>query len=95
MAQRIVTAWGFYLGPALTISLFALPRVLRDYRVRGLLIVGLFCFAGMAMISFFVPHYAAPVATIIIALVLQGMRHIRTLRWNGKRVGLFLVRTLL
>jgi len=95
MAQRIVTAWGFYLGPALTIPLFAFPWVLRDHRVRELLIVVLVCFAGMAVISFFVPHYAAPVVAIIIALVLQGMRHIRTLRWHGKRVGLFLVRALI
>jgi hypothetical protein len=59
-----------------------------------LLIAGLVCFAGIALVSFFVPHYAAPAVGIILAVILEGMRHLRTLGWNGKREGLFLVRAV-
>jgi hypothetical protein len=95
MAQRIMTAWGFYVGPALTIPLFALPWTLGDKRIRLLSIVGVICLSGIALVSFFVPHYAAPLAAVIIAFILQGMRHIRTLRWNDKPAGLFLERALI
>jgi len=93
-AERVLTTWGFYIGPALTIPLIAIPWTLRDRRIRWLVISGTVCFAGITLLSFFIPHYAAPMAAVILAIVLQGMRHVRTWQWNGKRVGLFLVRTL-
>jgi hypothetical protein len=92
--MRLATMWGFYIGPALTIPLFAIPCMLRDRRIRWLLISGVVCFAGIALVSFFIPHYAAPMAAVMLAIVMQGMRHVRTWRWSSRPVGLFLVRTL-
>jgi hypothetical protein len=93
-AERLLTTCGFYIGPALTIPLIAIPWTLRDRRIRWLVISGVVCFAGIALVSFFIPHYAAPMAAVILAIVLQTMRHVRTWRWNRKPVGLFLVRAL-
>jgi hypothetical protein len=39
-------------------------------------------------------HYAAPITAVIVALLIQGMRHLRVWRWQGKPTGLFLVRAL-
>ena len=39
-AIKFLVIWGFYLGPVLTIPLFALPWTLRDRRIRWLLVAG-------------------------------------------------------
>lgn len=87
--------WLFYVGPALTIPLFFLPWFLRDRRIRWLLIAGAASLAGTELIVFFMAHYAAPIAAGIVALLVQGMRHLRTCRYEGKPTGLFLVRALI
>ena len=50
--------------------------------------------AGMAVVTFFIPHYVAVITGIIIALVLQGMRHLRTWRPEGRPIGMALMRAL-
>jgi hypothetical protein len=86
--------WIFYIGPALTIPLFLLPCVLHDRRIRPLVIAGAVCLTGTGLIVFFMAHYAAPITAVIVAVLLQGMRHLRVWRWEGRPTGLFLVRGL-
>jgi hypothetical protein len=93
-AIKFLVIWGFYLGPVLTIPLFALPWTLRDGRIRWLLIAGVVSMAGTAVVTFFIPHYVAVVTAIIIGLALQGMRHLRVWRPDGRPIGLALVRAL-
>jgi len=50
--------------------------------------------AGLFAEVFFSSHYAAPIACVVYAIVLQGMRHLRVWRWQGRRVGLLLVRMI-
>ena len=38
------------------------------------------------------PHYAAPALGLSVVLLLCSIRYVGTLRWQGKRVGRFLVR---
>src|SRR5207245_9991035 len=82
------------VGPVLTIRLFVLPWVQRDRRIRLLIITGAVSFAGTALVIFFLAHYSAPMAAVILAVILQGMRHLRAWRWEGKPTGLFLVRAV-
>jgi hypothetical protein len=84
--------WVFYLAPVLTFPLFLLPRVLRDRRIRLLLIAGAVGFVGSTLVIFFNIHYVAPIVPVILAVVVQGMRHLRTSRWIGRPAGLFLTR---
>jgi hypothetical protein len=86
--------WIFFIGPAPTIALFALPWVLGDGRIRLLLIVGAVSVFGMSMVIFFLPHYAAPMTAVILAVILQGMRHLRAWRLESMPSGLFLVRAI-
>jgi hypothetical protein len=91
MGTRI---WIFYISPLLTIPLFFLPRVIRDKRIRFLVIAGAAGFASSALVVFFNIHYFAPVTCAVVAVLLQGLRHLRLWKFEGKSAGLFLVRAI-
>jgi hypothetical protein len=95
LVKKILMGWAFYLSPILTIPLALLPRIVQDRRIRLLLIAGatgLFC---SALVIFFNIHYVAPIVPVILAVVVQGMRHLRTWRYEGRPTGLFLVRAII
>ncbi len=85
---------GFYLGPALLAALVMFPRVLRDRRVRLLVVTLGVMVLGFAVEVWTFEHYAAPITGLIYALVIQAMRHLRVWRRKGKPAGLFLVRAI-
>jgi hypothetical protein len=74
--------------------LFFVPRIFRDRRIRFLPLAGLTGFIGTALVVFFNLHYVAPVAPVIVAVIVQGMRHLRMWRFEGKPSGLFLSRAV-
>jgi hypothetical protein len=84
----------FYFGPALLLPLLMFPRALRDRRVRFLVAAGAVVLIGLAVEVFFIPHYAAPLTAINLALVIQALRHLRVWRWESRPAGVFLVRIL-
>jgi len=84
--------WIFYFGPVLTLPLFFFGRIIRDRRIRLLVIAGAVGLASSALVVFFNLHYIAPIVCIMVAVLLQGMRHLRTWRWEGRPTGQFLVR---
>jgi hypothetical protein len=86
--------WLFYIGPALTLPILFFSRWMRDRRTRLLVILGAVCFVGNALVVFYSTHYSAPMTAIILALVLQGMRHLRMWKVEGKPTGLFLARAM-
>lgn len=84
----------FFLRPMLVPALLLLPWVLRDRRVRFLMLTLGTSFLGLASVVWFYPHYAAPLTGAVLALVLQAMRHLRVWRWRGKPSGLWLSRAI-
>lgn len=94
LGTKIALIWVFYIAPILTLPLFLLPRVLRDRRIRFLLIAGAVGFAGSAVVVFFNMHYVALLVPVLLAVIVQGMRHLRTVQWEGRPVGRFLVRAV-
>jgi len=94
-AVKLAIIWGFYVGPVLTIPLFTLPWVLRDRRIRWLLLAGAASLTGTALVSFFIPHYTATITAVFVAVVVQGIRHLRAWRPEGQPVGRALVRATL
>jgi hypothetical protein len=70
------------------------PRTLMDRRIRFLVAVATVMIAGLALEVFFFPHYAAPVTSLYLALVVQALRHLRVWQPGGRPTGLFLVRAL-
>ena len=68
--------------------LLLLPWVFRDGRIRLLVVELVICVAGLFLVVYSNPHYAAPLTCVIYALVVQGVRHLRTIRWKGRPVGI-------
>jgi len=84
----------FFLGPSLIVPLIMLPRVIRDRRVKWLVLAAVVYLAGLSGNAFSVPHYLAPATALFYALVIQAMRHLRMWRLEGQPSGRFLVRVL-
>lgn len=68
--------------------LLVLPLGLRDRRMRLLSVVFAVCAVGLFLVVYSMPHYAAPLTCVICALLVQGIRHLRTIRWKGRPVGI-------
>jgi hypothetical protein len=94
LAKKLGMSWAFYLSPILTIPLLPLPRIVYDRRIRLLLIVGGASLVGSALVIFFNIHYVAPIVPVILAVIVQGMRHLRAWRWERRQAGLFLARSI-
>ena len=84
----------FYFGPALLLPLLMFPRTVGDRRIRFLVAAGGVVLVGLAVEVFFIPHYAAPLTALNLALVIQALRHLRVWRWENQPAGAFLVRVL-
>jgi hypothetical protein len=84
--------WYAYPGPFLTIPLVMTPRLWQDRRMRVPWIVCGVCALGLLSVVWFQPSYAAPVAAAFFILLVQGMRHLRHIRFRGRPVGVFLTR---
>jgi hypothetical protein len=82
----------FYAGFALLPPLIMLGRIVRDRRIRFLVLCTLVLLLGMAIEIFFLPHYAAPFTAVLYAIGLQCMRHLRVWRPGRRPVGRALVR---
>jgi hypothetical protein len=67
--------------------LVASPLVLRDRKMRLLVLEVLVCGVGLFLVVYSMPHYAAPLTCVIYALLVQAIRHLRTIRWKSKPVG--------
>ncbi|HWY22007.1 MAG TPA: hypothetical protein VNX26_12355 [Candidatus Acidoferrum sp.] len=93
-STKIAMTWVFYFSPLLTMPFFWLPWAIRDRAVRPLLIVGAVAFTGSVLVVFFNMHYVSPMVCAMIALLVQCMRHMRLYRWDGRPIGLFLVRAI-
>ena len=97
IARKLKDIWIFFVGPLLTIPLIA---VILSYQHRRtgreiyfLVIFGAIL-AGLLLEVWFFPHYAAPAMSVVIALLIEGLRKMRSLCWKGKPTGIFLTRAI-
>jgi hypothetical protein len=81
--NRVAFFFNFFVGKELAVCLLGLPWVLHDRRKRFLVVQFAVCAAGLLVMSWFFPHYVAPLTATIYALLVQGMRHVR--RWRVGR----------
>jgi len=86
--------WFFFLGPAMSIPLLALPWAFRDRRMRPLSLAAGMAALGLALSLWLSLHYLSPITALVYAFLLQAMRHLR--RWppGVRREGTFLVRAI-
>jgi hypothetical protein len=94
-AELVRQLWVFFLSPASTIPLFALPKVLsRDRRMRVPLFIGAVFVAALLMETWHHPHYFAPATALLYLVLLQCMRHMARWRWRGRPLGVPLLRVI-
>jgi hypothetical protein len=93
-AKKLGTALFFFFGIALFPPLMMLPRVFWDRRVRFLIAAGVVFGVGLSINAWLFPHYLAPFACGLYALILQAMRHLRVWRPAGRQLGLAVVRAV-
>lgn len=76
-AKKIAVILLFFFGVALLPSLIVLPRVVRDRRMRVMVISASVFGLALVLNAWMFPHYAAPLTAVIYVLLLQSMRHLR------------------
>jgi hypothetical protein len=92
--EKIFKTWMFFIGPVLTVALIPIWRVIQDRRIRPLIITGAVSGAIISLSIYNSPHYLAPQTALIYAVLLQGLRHVRTWRIRGRRIGVAAVRAI-
>jgi multisubunit Na+/H+ antiporter MnhB subunit len=96
---RIYSAGVFFFGPILILPFLVLFVALQknfsiaqiSERSRALLILGTFFIVGTEASIFYNPHYSAPAASLILAMILTAIRRVR----NWTLFGKFLSRAIL
>jgi hypothetical protein len=93
-AEKMARMGVEFFWPATLFLLPALPFALRDRKMRLLVVTFFLCIAGVFSVIWSAPHYAAPLACVIYALLVQAVRHVRTMKWKARPVGVALSRAL-
>jgi hypothetical protein len=78
----------FWMG--LLLALPGLPFAVCERKVRLLIITFFLGLAGLFTVTWSNSHYAAPLTCVIFALVVQSIRHLRTMRIARRPIGIAL-----
>jgi hypothetical protein len=89
---KLIRALVFFAGIALLPPLIMFRPVVRDRRIRFLLVCTAILAVGMLLETWLIPHYLSPFASAFYAIGLQAMRHLRLWVPNQQPVGVALVR---
>jgi len=84
----------FFMWPELCVAFVTLPWMLRDRRVRFLVIQTVICFVALLSVAWYQPHYSAPLTASVFALIVQSIRHLRQWNYKGRPVGIGLGRVI-
>ncbi len=76
----------FWWGALLLLP--AAPFVFFDRKMQLPLVILLLGIAGVFVVVWSMPHYGAPLTCVIFLLLVQAMRHLRTIRLRGRPLGL-------
>jgi hypothetical protein len=91
-AEKVTRSGSTYFWWGALLLLPGLPFALFDRRLRLPLAILLVVAAGFFSVIWSMPHYAAPVTCVIVLLLVQATRHVRTIRVFGRSVGAALSR---
>jgi hypothetical protein len=92
--HKLTVLQDFFLGAALTVPFLALPWMLRDRRTRLLITFLALSAAGLFIVVWTNPHYAAPAMPVLFAIVVQLIRHLRRWKIGSRHVGIGLTRAI-
>jgi hypothetical protein len=92
--QKVVRCAFAYFWVGVVLALPALPFALRDRKMRLLWITLLLGVVGVFVVIWSNAHYAAPFTAVVVALIVQSIRHLRTMRFRERPVGVALSRAV-
>jgi len=93
--QKLQIQWVFYIRVLLLPPLLLLPLVLKNRWMRFAALTCFVVMTGMTIeMAFGFPHYTAPIAGLVFAIVLQGLRHLNLWKSHGRAVGAVMVTLL-
>ena len=78
--------WAFF-WPGMVLALPGLPFAFGDRKMRMLTVTLLLVLTGVFAVIWSNAHYAAPVTCVIYALMVQSLRHLRTMQMGRLRIG--------
>jgi hypothetical protein len=93
-AEKLARMGVEFFWPGALFLLPALPFVFREPKMRLLVITFFLCLAGVFAVIWSAPHYAAPLTSVIYALLAQSVRHLRAIKWKARPVGVALSRAI-
>src|SRR5262249_40741870 len=83
-----------YFWPGLVLAVPALPFVLGDRRMRIPLLTAVLVIVAVSVVIWSNAHYAAPITAVIYLLIVQAIRHLRTIHIRVRPVGIALSRAI-
>ncbi len=89
-AEKVTRSGSTYFWWGALLLLPGLPFVFFDRRMRVPILIFLLGTAGFLALIWSMPHYAATLTCVIFLLLVQAMRHLRTIRLGGRPLGLAL-----
>jgi hypothetical protein len=90
--MKVISFWNFFLGPVFSIPFITLPWLFLGRKMRLVFAQFGLSIAGLLAVVWFHPHYAAPLIANVVLLGMQGLRHLRTWRFQKRPIGVLLVR---
>lgn len=93
IGKKFISWWKFYLGPLLTLPLIALPKVMKQHKMR----LPLLACAAIVLSSaqtWILPHYVAPATGALYLVVVQCIRRLRHWSPPYRLMGRSLVRAI-
>jgi len=84
----------FFMWPELCIVFLAMPWLVRDRRMRFLVVQTGVCLLGSFLVIWYLPHYSAPLTATFFALIVQSIRHLRHWEYKRRPVGIGLSRAV-
>ncbi len=86
--EKLTRSGSTYFWWGALLLLPGLPFIFFDRKMRLSLIIFLIGTAGFLVLIWSMPHYAAALTCLIFLLLVQSIRHLRTIRFRGRPLGL-------
>jgi hypothetical protein len=84
-----------YLWMGLLLALPGVPYALRDRKMLLPIVALAIVAVGTFSVVWSAAHYAAPITCVLLLLIVQSIRHLRTMKWHGRPLGMALSRALM
>ena len=85
--EKLIRSGSTYFWWGALLLLPGLPLAVRDRKMRLPVLLFLLGTAGFFVLIWSMPHYAAPTTCVIFLLLVQAIRHLRTIRLSRRPLG--------